>query len=344
MNLNSLKTIVQANCDIVDAQHAFDLPLCIYLLKMRDYYRWSRNSPLSEHLNKSTIGNWITNQETYWQTLEDIEISPIQIFQKEFDCFDLESINSIVSEYGLFYGAGLGVVGIPSFFLADLISHEQIGKHRLFITGREHARGLLATPAMVQSNTIIIRRDSLLRLLHEKIEEWQWHKNDSAMSRAMVFYNFNDNYEQSLQNMTNDAIESVTLHELGELMAGEYLGDAWIKMLTELDDRQLEKILRAIKDHMADCLQTLPAIIEKENVFAIHLYMAGFEGYRKQLWPALQNAYKNFLNNNNLSEMQKCVENGVNHWLQIAENIIDNYQQDKQLILNFKKLDAFSLS
>lgn len=343
MDLNSLKTSVQLNCNIVDAQHAFDLPLCIYLLKMRDYYRWSMNSPLSENLSKTTIGNWITSQEAHWEALENLGLSPIQLFRKEYDCFDLDAINSNLREYGLLYGAGFGVVGIPNFFLAELISHEQIGRHSLFVTGREYARGLLAMPAMIQDNSIIIRRDSLLRFLHEKVEEWQWHKNENAMSRAMVFYNFNENYEQSLQSMTNHALESVVLHELGELMASEFLGDAWINMLGELEDAQLEKILRAIKDHMADSLQTLPVLIEKEDVFAIHLYMASFEGYRKKLWPALQDAYKKFLSNNNLSTMQKCVEAGVNHWLQIAENIISNYQRDRQLLNNIKKLDAFSL-
>ncbi len=31
---------VQHNCDISDANHAGNYTLCIYLLKMREYYRW----------------------------------------------------------------------------------------------------------------------------------------------------------------------------------------------------------------------------------------------------------------------------------------------------------------
>ena len=38
--LDVLVDAVQTNCDIADARHAADLPLCIYLLQMREFYRW----------------------------------------------------------------------------------------------------------------------------------------------------------------------------------------------------------------------------------------------------------------------------------------------------------------
>lgn len=57
MNLNHLsKTTrtaliktVQKNCDIADARHAGDYTLCVYLLKMREMYRWEQGISCRPH-------------------------------------------------------------------------------------------------------------------------------------------------------------------------------------------------------------------------------------------------------------------------------------------------------
>jgi len=42
--------VVRTNCHISDARHATDYTLCIYLLKMREYYRWENDMPFSSSL------------------------------------------------------------------------------------------------------------------------------------------------------------------------------------------------------------------------------------------------------------------------------------------------------
>ncbi len=41
-----LARAVQTNCDIADAHHAADMTLCVYLLQMREYFRWERRAAL----------------------------------------------------------------------------------------------------------------------------------------------------------------------------------------------------------------------------------------------------------------------------------------------------------
>ncbi len=54
-NIKELQKTVQKNCDLVDAEHGQNYGLCIYLLKMRDYYRWHNKFPLHQDLNNEDI-------------------------------------------------------------------------------------------------------------------------------------------------------------------------------------------------------------------------------------------------------------------------------------------------
>lgn len=47
--LNVLAGAVQYNCHISDARHGADYSLCIYLMKMREYYRWEQRLPGQLH-------------------------------------------------------------------------------------------------------------------------------------------------------------------------------------------------------------------------------------------------------------------------------------------------------
>ena len=41
-DVQALSAVVQRNCDISDARHARDFTMCVYLLRMREYYRWAK--------------------------------------------------------------------------------------------------------------------------------------------------------------------------------------------------------------------------------------------------------------------------------------------------------------
>ena len=43
--LEPLKQTISRNCHISDAQYAGNYTLCIYLLKIREFYRWEKQIP-----------------------------------------------------------------------------------------------------------------------------------------------------------------------------------------------------------------------------------------------------------------------------------------------------------
>ena len=59
MDIPQLINSVQHNCHISDARHAGNYTLCIYLLKMREFYRWEHKYTFSEKLSTDEIGNWL---------------------------------------------------------------------------------------------------------------------------------------------------------------------------------------------------------------------------------------------------------------------------------------------
>ena len=119
----------------------------------------------------------------------------------------------------------------PMFYLGALESRETYKGYTLIVSGREYARDLASQPAMSLGKTIFVRRESLRRMLWEKVEEWRWNKPVNAMQNALACYDFDNHAVQSLDAMTNNELRSVKLHEIGEVQAGELLGNEWQAML-----------------------------------------------------------------------------------------------------------------
>lgn len=71
--LNKLSETVQQNCHIADAAHAGDYTLCIYLLKMREFYRWEQKAAFSTKLENKTVGSWLKEREALWNNLDKID-------------------------------------------------------------------------------------------------------------------------------------------------------------------------------------------------------------------------------------------------------------------------------
>ena len=97
---------VQKNCDISDAHHAANYTLCVYLLKMREYYRWENGFSYNDVLPKEDIGNWVQERESLWEEIEDQAFSPLEIDSKEYDPFDTENINKVLAPKGYVYSGG----------------------------------------------------------------------------------------------------------------------------------------------------------------------------------------------------------------------------------------------
>ena len=62
-------------------------------------------------------------------------------------------------------------------------------------------------------------------------------------------------------------------------------------MLSRLVRRRAEVFARAARDHLADCLVTLPVLLGRGTPAPIHSWFAGLDGMRRELWPRIADAY-----------------------------------------------------
>jgi hypothetical protein len=317
---------VQHNCHISDARFAGDFTMCVYLLKMREYFRWEKGYAFGKTLPQRELGDWLTAREGLWGKLEDKSFSPIEIDGRRYDPFDAQAINKTLTTRHLLYSAGYGNKAKPHFFLARLEKTIEQQGFRIYISAEEYARDLSAPPAMSQGKEIFIRRESLRRMLWEKLEEWRWNKPDNAMGRAIRFYEFENDLDAALEQMTEAEIESLVLHEIGEVSAGEALGDGWHEMIEAFPRSRLELMARSVRDHLADALSTLPSLIARAHPPSLHFYFANLSGMRKQIYPALLDAYHHWVEYNDLSQLEYLVESGRQHWQEVARELLELHE------------------
>ncbi|VAW82634.1 hypothetical protein MNBD_GAMMA13-1445 [hydrothermal vent metagenome] len=320
--IQSLQVRIQHNCHISDAQFAGEFSICIYLLKMREYFRWEHAFSLGANLPNDEVGNWLTEREQFWETLEEKPFLPLEIGSQQYDPFDTEAINAALNEHGLVYSAGYGSKATPHFFLARLEKQIDHKGYRIHVAAEEYARDLSAPPALSQHRQIFIRRESLRRMLWERLEEWRWNRPDNTMRHALQCYDFENDLETALEQMADVEIDSLILHEIGEVQAGELLGAAWQEMIHALPRSRLEIMARAVRDHLADALSTLPSLVEQGNLPAIHFYFANLSGMRKQIYPALMGAYRHWTTHNDNRQLKQQITMGRTHWLQVARELL----------------------
>ncbi len=323
----SLLRAVQHNCDVSDAQHAGSYTLCIYLMHMREYFRWHEQLGLEVVLGAAEVGEWVDAREQLWANLQQADYQELPISGRKVDPFDADTVNDWLVPRGYCYSAGFGRFGKPVFFIGELTRVENGEGYRLFQTGAELVRELMAPPAMTRGDVIWIRRESLRRVLWEMIDEWRWKKPRNAMSRVLDCYGFAGDAETALERMTDEFTETVILHELGELVCGRWLGDDWERMLQALGPSVAEVLARAVRDHLADCVTVLPALLAQEEQAPLHFYFASMTPARKQLFPALYSAYQGWLGDDDRALLKQAVRQGQGHWRAGANAILSAYRR-----------------
>ena len=313
---------VQRNCHISDARHAGDYTLCVYLLKMREYYRWEKSYSFNQSLSTDDIGDWLTSREHLWEKLENEEYAQIEADDACYSPFDSTSINEKLLRHGLVYSGGIGHKSKPHFFLAKLESEKKFNGYNILTTAEEYARDLTSPPAMSQDNNIYIRRESFKRMIWEKTEEWRWNKPDNAMAKAMKCYDFDHDIEGSMEAMTDNELEAALLHEIGEIKAGEKL-PGWSNMMSDVSHTQAEIMARAVRDHLADAISTLPTLLDQKKEASIHFFFANLTNMRKLIFPSLQKAYEQWTISHEIDGLQIAIENSQAHWQNISSQMLD---------------------
>ncbi len=321
--LQSLSARVQYNCHISDARHGRDYHMCTFLMKMREYYRWEKGLPFGTKLSRDGVGAWMAEREELWESLEVEDYRPLEIDGDSFDPFEADLVNELLAPRKLVYSAGLGRNVKPHFFLGRLERRQQPDGYAVLVSDREYARDLGAPPAMTQGSTIYLRRESLRRMLWEKLESWRWNRPDNALGRAFACYDFEEDLDGALDAMTAMEIEAALLHETGEYQAGVALGDNWNRMLLELVGTPAELMARAVRDHLADCLVTLPALAQRGAPPSIHFYLGNLSPMRREIFPGLEQVYDGWRETGSTELLAKLACDGQTHWVRLAQRLME---------------------
>ncbi len=322
----SLAQQVQRNCDISDARYGGNYSLCIYLLKMREFYRWEQGFNYAQTLAKEEVGDWLAAREGLWESLaNEQDYRPLQIDGEAFAIFDNQAINARLNPHGLVYSAGLGIHGASHFVLARLDEQQTHDDYQISISGKELARDLTSPPAMSLDQQVLIRRESLRRSLWERVDGWNWNRPKNAMSRALTSYPWQDDIDAALDTMTDDQMNAVIQHEIGEVLAGQLVGSDWQDMVYELRQSKAELVLRAIRDHLADALTTLPHLIASQDAISLHLYIANLNNMRKHLYPSLLASYEQWLKDNNWQALEDLNTHSRDTWLELAQHCLAEF-------------------
>ena len=118
------------------------------------------------------------------------------------------------------------------------------------------------------------------------------------------------------------------LHEVGEARAEKLLGEDWGRMLGQLNSKHAELLVRAVRDHLADCLVTLPTLLQRETYGSLHFYIANLSGLRKALFPALSLAYEAWQQNGKPENLLEVIAQGESHWLVVARKLMQDFHAD----------------
>jgi len=305
---------VQYNCDISDANHAGNYTLCIYLLKMREYYRWIHALEFADNFTAESMTQWLRDKEDIWDQVVDKPFKPLQLYEKSYQPFDSQPINVKINQHQLYYHAGIGQKAVQHFFIADLIEQKTQDQISISITGQEYARDLTAPPALSTQDEIVIRQESLKRMCWERYQEWHWSQLENTMGTAMSYYPFEDDITEALAMITTVEQNTLIQHELGEMQISREHGADWSEMMLELLGSKAELLARGVRDHLADCLSTLPFLIEQANEASIHFYFANLTYIRKDLFPSAIEAYSQWTSSGNSKPLLDLTQKAATHW------------------------------
>lgn len=345
--LESLIHTVAQNCAISDARHARDYSLCIYLLRMREYYRWQQKLSWSRRLQVDDVGDWVSETEQHWDEIEDNEYKAVRIDGVEFDPFDIVSINAVLTPHDLVYGAGIGRLGQAQFLLARLEHLQQETAQSVYFCGEELARDSVVSAAMCRGNQVFIRREGIHRAIFDLFDDWSLHKKSGPMARIVEHYSLQHDatIENRIETIATDMMPLFVEHERGEVHAASLLSEHYSEHVIEFAATPAEMYLRAARDLLADATHTWAYIVQQGNIRLLDFWLASLNGIRLQLME--RSGLLSYLNNgcekNSLHELRNLREVSAQAWLELCKLYSEHLHRnngDTKKLPDFAKISA----
>ena len=332
-DISNLKLTVQNNCAISDARFSREYSLCIYLLRLREFYRWKNEIPFGDPINQQALGDWVSETEAHWDTIEESEYQPLPIGENRYDPFDTSNINNHLQSSGLIYSAGLGRLGQPHFVLARQVSKSVTSQHTCIECDEELARDTITLPAMAQNKTIYIRHESFRQLIWQMIDEWNLHKSPGPMARLVEHYGIykNGRLTDTIGAASRELSNLLVHHETGEIAAGDILGPGFSEMTCAFHGKPGEMQIRAVRDLLADSLSTWPMIVSndhQQSIPYVDFWLTSLNGYREKIFNLSTPDQSLFSQDDNtrLNALNNMIDTQQKRWQNTAMSLLDKYQ------------------
>ncbi|MFC1523937.1 Sfum_1244 family protein [Thermodesulfobacteriota bacterium] len=332
---------IQHNCNISDARDNGIYSICILVLKLRNLYKWEQHIEPWNESESSVLLDWISSRESYWETIQQEPYSPLPINGQSFDPFDVQGVNGALSNDDYLYGAGYGRSLKSIFFLARILERYEIEGCPVYVLGEEAARELASPFAMMQDQTIIIRREQVRYYFWDHLLEVK-PSAKAAMQYALTQFDLLDDNGRldrcglidRLDTVVDHELPIFIYHEVGE-MQDTPLGSEMVRqVIRSFPDSLIEFFIRAVKDLLADTHEKgmIGYIVSEHRKGSLGFYISFLDGLRKLLFPEIITAFTAFLQGEDWQVIdearEKCREKNLARAERIAEICGDFNEED----------------
>jgi hypothetical protein len=323
------------NCNISDAQHAGIYSICGLALRLRDLFKWEKRLPPWVEKEPAEVLEWIGEKEAHWETLDGVDYQSITIGNASYDPFDTQLLNTLLVPQGMVYGAGYAYSLKPTFFLGQIENQGRINGCQVYTLGREWARDLLTIPAFAQDNCVILRKESAMLYLYDKISYIK-KSGRPALNFALTQCGIHKASPQAVQCKLGDiytAIEDTYIyHEIGELRETAFDREIWREMIAAFPHTPIELLARTVKDLLADTNSagTLVHLIQERQGAALGFYVAFLDGLGKEIFKNLRSDFMKFMATMDWSIMEASVAAGYQQAKEYAETMTDLFLTGRQ--------------
>ena len=323
-------TQVKLNCTISDSKSWGNFSICGLLMRMRELYLNEHSLSPWETVPLEKITAWIQEREKDWQELESEELHKIMVEGVSYDPFDVNGLNELLQNFRLVYGSGFGIMGKPTFFVAELFSAEELYDYCIYYAGRELCRDLAAYPAMLQGRCIYLRLDIVRTMLWDKFQTLRSGRFRDATERMFIEFGIGRNGEVSgafaegIGKISRRISDLFVLHETGEAFEDDHWQE-WGEVLASGIDKTTELYLRGVKDLLADTsdMGPLTAIVKKKDGYLLTAYAAFLEGIRKEIFSAFGGAFSQFTASGDWSFIEKTRAETYEKARRLKEDLVD---------------------
>lgn len=334
-DIEVLSAQVKVNCDISDARFWGTYSICGLLLRLRELFSHENGMRPWQEIPQEVISEWIAAKENLWREIEEREFVDLMVEETSFPPFEIEGINHVLKGKGVVYGAGLGILKKPSFFLAELLRRESLCGYEVNVSGRELVRDLSSHPAMLLGKTIFARRDALAAILWSKFEEMRLKKYKGSLLYAFSQYGIAPQCEPDealyirLLQIAEAEIPAYIHHEIGEAREGMMLGEQWRQMLSGHLSRRAELFVRSIKDLLSDMSESgmLKYVIEHTRRGSLGFYLSSLGGLRTLILPQMQELFPDFIEKEDWLLVEKIRKEGYGKAHELASSVLSIFDR-----------------